>query len=222
MLTLESRTSNESRSRPVSASGSPATTPLQCFHLLPLAAVLDAHVVPHGVGVREVPRALGDGTHGTVARVVLLQVAPRLRQRAQRRLAQRTRQPRRLHERALLQVPEQLVPSHLHLTRHDIAYRRVCQRAQRRGICNADSTMLHKLSTGRAVGKPDPKLDIPNRPNTINSLKILRLIKIQYIDTIYNSVPISLHVGPWHIYSYYCTHRGSSRLRASGDFTTRR
>lgn len=184
--------------------------------------MLDAHVVAHGVGVREVACAAGHRAHGAVARVVRVQVAPRRRQRRQRRAAQRARQSRQsraLHQCALLQVPEQLVPSILPVspTRHGIAYRRVCQRAPRRGICNADSTMLHKLSTGKAVGKPDPKLHDPNRANAINSLKILRHIKIQYIDTINNPVPISLHVGPWHIYSYYCKYARRVACGASGD-----
>lgn len=170
--------------------------------------------------MREVARAAGHGAHGAVARVVRLQVAPRLRQRRQRRVAQRARQPRR-PQRALLQQAQPPQPAALALPRHGIAYRRVCQRAPRRGICNADSTMLHKLSTGKAVGKPGPKLDVPNCPNAINSLKILRYIKIQYIDTINNPVPISLHVGPWHIYSYYCKYRASSRRRGAA-ITTRR
>lgn len=74
-------------------------------------AVLDAHVVAHGVGVREEARAARHRAHGRVARVVRRQVAPRQRRRAQPRAAQRA-------------APCPPRP-------------RACQRALRRGICNA-------------------------------------------------------------------------------------
>lgn len=102
----------------------PAAAPLERLHGLPLGAVLDAHVVAHGVGVGEVARAVGDGADGAVARVVRLQVPPRAGRRAEPRAAQRAAQ------RARRARP----------------YPRFCQRAPRRGICNADTTMLLELS----------------------------------------------------------------------------
>lgn len=96
--------------------------------------MLDAHVVAHGVGVREVARAAGHRAHGAVARVVRVQVPPRRRQRAQRAAAQRALQPRR---RRPAPGPGLHPAPHAHL-----AYRRLCQRVPRRGICNADSTKL--------------------------------------------------------------------------------
>lgn len=122
----------------------PAAAPLERLHALPLAAVLDAHVVAHGVGVREVPGAGGDGADGAVARVVRLQVPPRQRQRRQPRQAQRALQlaPRLPRARARLQPPDQLAPAPLLLILDAIGFRRFCQRAALRGICNADTTML--------------------------------------------------------------------------------
>lgn len=71
----------------------PAAAPLERLHGLPLGAVLDAHVVAHGVGVGEVPRAGGDGTDGAVARVMRLQVCARAGRRTQPHAAQRAAQP---------------------------------------------------------------------------------------------------------------------------------
>lgn len=67
----------------------PAATPPQRFHLLPLAAVLDPHVVPDRVGVREVAAAGGHRAQRTVPRVVRRQVSPGRRSGPQPRAAQR-------------------------------------------------------------------------------------------------------------------------------------
>lgn len=105
-----------SRSREGGSVG-PAATPLEGFHALPLAAVLYPHVVADRVGVGEVARAVGHGADGAVARVVRGEVAARVRRAGQRRRTQRA-----------LQAPP-----------HSPTYRRLCQRAPRPGICNADT-----------------------------------------------------------------------------------
>lgn len=124
-------------SRPL---GGPAAAPLESLHLLPLAAVLDAHVVAHRVGVREVARARGDRAERRVARVMRRQVTPRRARPFQPRAAQRA-----LHLALFCPLKRVARPT----TRS-----RVCQHAH---ICNADTTMLLLRS---AAGKPDRGLDV--------------------------------------------------------------
>lgn len=122
--------------------GGPSAAPLESFHLVPLAAVFDAHMIPDRVRVREVAGAPRHRAQRTVPRVVRFQVSPSRRQPRRPCRAQRT-----LHR------PAPRDPRHTP---------RACQR---RGICNADITMLLNLTAGKPDGSSSPS-------SSVNSQKI--------------------------------------------------
>lgn len=116
--------------------------------------------------MREVARAARHRAHGRVARVVRLQVAPRLARRAQRARAQRAAQ----------RLPAPLArPA-----------RRVCQRTLRRGICNADSTRLLSHIRAGPLANPTPNSTLPNPRNKLSKNITLYLNTISIDDPVSN------------------------------------